>query len=1141
MRDPYYRKILEGLDGPLDPNVFEACAVDLLREVYPGLVPVRGGGDYGMDGAIADGEDEPFPLIVTTAQDVSRNLRKNLSSYVEGAGPRRKAVLATSRQLTPTQRRNLHGKARKRNFALVQIHDQRDFADRFHRNSFWARELLGLERKPAALSAVPRTRGPVRHDVSLIGRQGDLDWLRSTSGDRLILGQPGAGKTFLLLQLVREDDALFLASDDEGEIHKDLVELRPSLVIVDDAHREPERLARLRQLRREIGWDGHFVATAWPGAGDDVASALDIGSSKIRTLELLTLKQIVEVLRDIGIDRPEDDPYLGFLVAQASNKPGLAVTLGSLWIRGELPDVFSGAAVRRSLIPALKQVLGADPTELLACFALGGDGGMGQEIVGDFLGVNLAEMHRQVAQAARGGLLQVSRPGASNDRLIVQPEVLRSALLQEVFFSTGGLQRRELLDRAPDPAEAVEAVVLAALRGASVPAAELRSQVEEHGNSEAWRYLARLDRGHACWVLDHYPGRVVDVARPALSQAPRETIARLIEEGVDAAGELHSTPSHPLRILQEWVQEIPFLFHQPDHFDPAESIKRRRLVVEVATGPAHAPEAAGDTRVTAIRAGLLGLAPDLQLSRPAATGGAVSLHRALLPPSAGQEILGLWCQLFPHVQDLVPALWLSLKRLIDAWITPAASVSEDNLPSMHSVAEQMLRDLATVPYQHPGLRSGLAELAARIGLDLGLELDEEFEVIFPPMLRGFERSEDYLEAMEQERKEAQHLAQRWTKSQPEEAARRLRYLEDQASAYRNQFSDARLAFCRALAEEVEDPGAWVEALLEHRVEPWSLQFLLARTARKRSPGWESTLHECLDSKDYSLLATEAVLRTEGLPQELVDSVLPKVSPQLAETACLQGAVPIPTLEALLQHSSEEVAVAAAVGEWLTDPEGEVRTEVEASWREAILRFGTDSEPDGLPHPGPQFWLKAIFHARPDLALAWLKARIQNPKGYELISEDGVYRAAIQALTSEQRQQVLCTMEPSQLASELVPMLVGESVELFKFLLSRKSLRKYHLEPLSSESLGERWETFAELAVEVAHDPEAVAGRLIWPAYSGWGFGIDRWSDWKKQFEGLLRRAEGRLREVAEHGLEMSERKLTEAANKRRHFERTGQF
>lgn len=61
-RVPFYRSIIGRLDGRLDPELFEQCAADLLRAIYPTLVPIRGGTDAGMDGAIADGEGEPFPL-----------------------------------------------------------------------------------------------------------------------------------------------------------------------------------------------------------------------------------------------------------------------------------------------------------------------------------------------------------------------------------------------------------------------------------------------------------------------------------------------------------------------------------------------------------------------------------------------------------------------------------------------------------------------------------------------------------------------------------------------------------------------------------------------------------------------------------------------------------------------------------------------------------------------------------------------------------------------------------------------------------------------------------------------------------------------------------------------------------------------
>jgi hypothetical protein len=60
-RDPFYPQILAGLRGRLDPELFERCAADLLRTIYPTLVPLRGGNDAGMNGACADGQGLPFP------------------------------------------------------------------------------------------------------------------------------------------------------------------------------------------------------------------------------------------------------------------------------------------------------------------------------------------------------------------------------------------------------------------------------------------------------------------------------------------------------------------------------------------------------------------------------------------------------------------------------------------------------------------------------------------------------------------------------------------------------------------------------------------------------------------------------------------------------------------------------------------------------------------------------------------------------------------------------------------------------------------------------------------------------------------------------------------------------------------------
>ena len=94
--DAFFDQIVDALSKDLDPTLFERCAVDLLRDDGWPVVAVSGGSDSGMDGAVADAQGEPFPLVVTTAKSVIANLKKNLASYVRDGGRQRKALVATS-------------------------------------------------------------------------------------------------------------------------------------------------------------------------------------------------------------------------------------------------------------------------------------------------------------------------------------------------------------------------------------------------------------------------------------------------------------------------------------------------------------------------------------------------------------------------------------------------------------------------------------------------------------------------------------------------------------------------------------------------------------------------------------------------------------------------------------------------------------------------------------------------------------------------------------------------------------------------------------------------------------------------------------------------------------------------------------
>lgn len=1137
MKDPYYRKILEGLKGPLDPTTFEACADALLRETYPTLVPVHGGQDYGMDGAIADGDGEAYPLIVTTAKDVIGNLSRNLDSYIAGGGRRHRAVVATSTELTATRRKNLQERAKEKGFTLVQIHDRRDIADRLYRDSRWAKELLGITPEPAALSAVPRTRRPLREDVPLIGREADLAWLRETSGDRVIIGQPGAGKTYLLLHLVREGKALFLASENEGLIAADLRDLRPEIVIVDDAHLEPERMVRLRELREEIEADFDIIATGWRGTEDDLADALALPPSEnVRRLELLTPKQILEVLRGIGIQDPDDDPWLRALVDQAANKPGLAVTLGSLWLRGEWLDVLTGKAIKRSLVPALKRVLESDPTELLACFALGGDCGMTMEAVRRFLDVDRAQLRHQVVHASHGGVLEA----LGDDRLAVQPEILRPALLNEVFFTPPCFDYRDLFARVVDEEDAVETLVQAAQLGAPIGVSELRSLVGRVTSRRAWQRLAATDEGNARWVLEHYSGNVEDIIHPVLDTAPSAAIQRLLQDARSAEGPLHSSPEHPLRILQDWLQEPRFVPGGGGAVYPQELLSRRALVVREAK---KSLDSGGDP-VVGLRACLLALSPRVESSHETVSGGSIRIRSGVLPAKFVPEILSLWSEVRGLIVELTRETWTELEDLLQHWVYPETltlgrPLPDETVTEMRRVPQQILQDIQGLADERPGLQWALLKWAERLEISLDLEVDEEFGILFP--LQEHITSENWQQEEAALDEAARRYAAACSSRPPEEMVERLAFYQREAETFSHTMMEVPHAFYRALAQTVGRPEEWLASLLDHKIDAGYVGYFLMRVVREKRPGWRTFLGDSLESHEYERLAATEIIRSEGIDEELLQRALDRVPAHHVEAACQRKEVPLPNLRELLRHPNEEIALAAAVGEWLSDPEKGVRDELWLQWKEAILRYGTKTEVDRFSHRGTGYWLKAIFIWSPALALEWLLARIRDAGELEIATEHGLYHAAVRALGMEQRRQLLMDLEPSHLARQLIPWLVGDSPDLYKHLLAREDLRDSHLEPLSQESLGDKWKELAPLAVDAGHGARAVAEAITFPAFSGWGHGGDRWSKWKATFEDILATGGGPLREIAVHGLNISSERLEEAQAERRHFELTGRF
>ena len=1124
MRD-FYQQIIDGLNRDLDPREFEQCACSILRDEYPTLVPILGGSDAGMDGAIADGEGEAFPLIVTTGEDPLGNLRANVDAHLKKLFPRHKAVFATSRPLTPQMRRKLEEEAREKGFTLVQIVDQAGIADRLYHNSAWCRSLLGLTGTPSVLSVVPLTRRPLL-TLEPIGRNADLEWLKSTKGDRVLVGEPGSGKTFLLYHMARQGRGLFLTSNDPTAIANALRDHQPEVVIVDDAQVDPAVLTRLRHLRDrdEDGAKFSIVAITWKGALDQVTESLGgVPRSQVRQLELLTREELVQVIEQVGV---HDREWIRLIVNQSANKPGLAVTQAQLALQGELKDIVEGTVLRRTLVTAFRTLTGRDPTWTLAVFGLGGDAGMPIDTVGAFLHLDRRQMLEEVSGLAAGGALTEVRDRS----LAVRPQILRWNLVARVFFSGEATDQpyQDVIAQVPSLADAVKTILMSVGRAhAVIPEVELRELVRRVEAPDVWRIYASLGATQANWVLEHYFGDLMQIAPEALQQAPEAVIPKLLERAQGDGRSLLSHPNHPLRMLSDWVRDL--------NVPPGESIARRQRLAMAA----RALLEGGGDREVGIHAICVALSPALEgQSSDPGMGRTITYFYGLLQKADLLAMSAIWNEVQEAVTGADMVHWQHFSTALWDWIYPdhvlkTGSPPTDVVRIMHEFARTLLVDLAGRAQQSTGARSKIQALSRRLGEPLKLDLDPEFESLFPDdsLDEG-----DWQENERKRRERVEALAAEWSRRKPEDVAIRLALLEREAAAVGQSWPRLTPVLAAAIADQVTETDRWLhsflsEGLLGDLVDPFLKAALRAQTGQ-----WRSAIATCLERDSYAGYATALLLTMEAPPPDLLDrslEVVERFAP-LVEGLSSKSRVPLATLTALLRHASWEVALHAAVGEWEAEPRGKVRTEVLREWQEAVLRARADIE--GV---GAGYGLGLILASDPELALLWLRERFEQGDLPTHFSARSPLEIAVSALNPVQRLALLRDLPPQPILRWLLPRLVGEDLELFKSLLSTPNLSEFHLFPLFGLP-DECWSKKAVAALAAGKDAERIAETTVWGGIQVISrSGVEDWKRWADAFSRFESADNQELRAVARHGRAMAEYELERAVREERHLRLSG--
>ncbi|MFJ8301475.1 hypothetical protein ACIQ9R_36990 [Streptomyces sp. NPDC094447] len=569
----------------IHPTEFERCACALLQSQYPGLSAVEGGHDFGRDADIyfpwgPQDADARGRLLVTTGDPVA-NLRTGLRRMHEEGVHADLIVMACSQPIDATRRASLDRLCTDRGLPRPHIYARDWFASRLSKEPMWRLNLLGIRGELEALLDRPLdlAEDGAEH-TDLLGRETDLanlDEAVACGRDAVLAGVPGVGKTRLTVELT--DKVVYLEQAQADRILDELLTSRPAAVVVDDAHTRIDEMRVLRRARHSAEHAFAIVATTWPDRADEVASALP-GAVRF-DIDLLERSDMNALVTSLGVTGHR---ARAAVLDQAAGRPGWAVTLCQLFTTGEGGQVANGAAHLANVERHLRRITETETAvDVLACVAaLGGASSETLYALAPLVGEPPARMSGLMERLARHGLVEMV-----HDVWRLQP-ALRAPLIARWFFTRPAGRPWSTLCNAflNRSRELVSAAISAARVSVS---SDARTTVEnwvralpeptewDTGTFSLVSEYACLDREAAQFAVAQartvlaapcdkqvnvtITDRQADAAARQIAQSATqyllpEAITALLELAVGDERPRHSTPQHPLRVLDDVAKTI---------------------------------------------------------------------------------------------------------------------------------------------------------------------------------------------------------------------------------------------------------------------------------------------------------------------------------------------------------------------------------------------------------------------------------------------------------------------------------------------------------------------------------------------------------------------------------------------------------
>lgn len=1034
----------------INPHDFEDCATSLLSPIYPGLVPITGGSDFGLDAEITE-DSRITGLIITSSRSwdgAKRSLRDSLRSMRKHHVPVHHVVAVNLAEANRSKRENLKGITKEFDCELVQVHDRAWFANQFRENPDWRRKILDIEGGPFSLSRQPRGARPDEQQLSTIGRNTLLAEVNKSDSDVTLFGVPGVGKSHVASKL---DGALFLERQPTPErLLDDLIETKPALVVVDDSGARFQDVDLLLQLRDAEKLNYRIVATCWPHEKDRVTDHLP--NSVQLEVDLLSREELGAILRERGITRLS---VIVHLLTQADGRPAWALNLAELLIHeSDWKSVWTGNALREQIFAFLRMSNASeDAVDVLGTLALLGQVNDDQlRRLAGLLQIRQPELIRLIRSVAIAGLVDVQDHKRYNHQTQqiehtqtyrVQPHIIAASIASEVYFSgtASPVRFHDVKDAFPElAADIMQIQIYTKLLGATHPRVPTTSELiavlpRAKEYVELLRSFGQLGPEQAQAVVDIHLARLttaLDTDNPTTAESEAELLAARVADAVKSnVPGAFRTLLKALALLEgagrgikpaakELVEDV----RDARSGDQPQLADLMRLIEALQAVP---EEDLTDTVWAALACEILAPTFEGNYMDPEV------LHQFILQsftwPATHMETLydAIRPELATRAPGLSPTVQLTLIDLLKKWVRIAngwdlpfdGKTNNAQVKAGKRIAKNIANTLAPV-ITTPGVRARFNQAAST----LKIRLDEP-DKLFAALTRERERLTTYNESRRRKEAALDEALAPFQQQAPDVLMDWLKAHESDLATAGQTTNGTWQVFARLAYQPDAEPIKWLTAAIDHGLagSASALIDVCARTGQLSHAIADRLLADP-NGRHGVISAVIGQSTNSALIQRVVDQLAPRDVQQLESAFALKDALE-PTRHALFTHPSGEVRGTAAAlwaAEWAYD--NDPRPD-DPDWLNAMKSY-TIPENSRNDHVHTQA-LNALVKASPEVFIELFIKHVTTTmhSSYRDLDE---WEEPVQLLAPAERNKLWQQVRDTELAHELFWVIAGNDID-----------------------------------------------------------------------------------------------------------------